>query len=362
MNSNKKTYHRNIKISLYWKCQLLGWGLVSLFWLYLALVRDQFAFINALVNYFLDIILCIGITHIYRSYALRFNWNELDINQLLVRAIPSIFLLSVAFMQVMNLKMSLYVFLFNDRSLFLENLFNWNPVLITGLRHMSIWVLAYHLYHFYIKEVNTARTNAQLSIIAKQAQLDNLSTQLNPHFLFNSLNSIKSLIIENPKIARRAVDLLSELLRSSLYEKDNFLTTISEELSLVNDYVELEKLRFEERLNIAIEAENALKNLKIPTFCIQLLVENAIKHGIDKIIEGGLVTIKITKSKNQIHIQVQNPGKLALNGSPNGLGLRNLNERLKIQYKNQAFFRLVELENNTVEATIILPIATNENI
>jgi len=243
----------------------------------------------------------------------------------------------------------------NDYNNFLENLLVWNPVLITGLRHMAIWALAYHLYHFYIKEVYTARENAQLLIIAKQAQLDNLSAQLNPHFLFNSLNSIKSLIVDNPKIARRAIDLLSDLLRSSLYEKDHVLITINEELSLVKDYVELEKLRFEERLNIKIDVEDALKSLKIPPLSIQLLVENAIKHGIDKRLEGGLVDISIIEINNAIEIVIKNHGKLN-SENQRGLGLNNLKERLLLQYKGEAQFKIESLSNELVVASLIIPI------
>jgi len=341
--------------SLYWKCQFIGWGTVSLFWLYIALERDQFTIFQALTNFGLDVGLCIGLTHIYRSYALKANWNELNINKLLVKVIPSILLLSFAFMQVMNLKMSGYVYLVYNRDIFLENTLAWNPVLITGLRHMSIWVLAYHLYHFYKREVNTARENAQLAIIAKQAQLDNLSAQLNPHFLFNSLNSIKSLIIENPKIARRAVDLLSDLLRSSLYEKEASLIAIKDELSLVEDYVELEKLRFEERLTVTIDVDDALKNLKIPLLSIQLLVENAIKHSIDKRLDGGLVHISIQKVNDFIEIIVKNPGKLH-NENQRGLGLNNLKERLLLQYKKEAQFKIEELSSKIVKATLIIPI------
>ena len=113
-----------------------------------------------------------------------------------------------------------------------------------------------------------------------QAELQLLKAQINPHFLFNSLNSIKSLVIENPNVARRAIDLLSDLLRSSLYEKDKDLIYIKNELSLVYDYIELEKMRFEERLQLKTNIDDEVINYKIPTLSIQLLVENAIKHNI----------------------------------------------------------------------------------
>jgi len=363
MDIKRKTINSNTTISLYWKCQLIGWSIVSVYWAYTVYTRDNYGVFYTLLNYILDISIGIFLTHIYSQFALKVNWSSLPIKQLLIRLVPTILLLAVFYALLGNLKWYLYwTKIIGREEDFLKAMLYWDPILITGLRLISIWVLAYHLYHYYQKEVVTAKENSKLSLIAKQAQLDNLSAQLNPHFLFNSLNSIKSLVIENPETARRAIDLLSDLLRSSLYEKDKELISIKDELALVKDYIGLEKLRFEERLAIDIAIDKKLAYIKIPTLSIQLLVENAIKHGIDKIIEGGLVTVKIAKKNNQIYIQVQNPGKLTLNNSLKGVGLRNLKERLEIQYKNQAFFSLLALDNNTVEATIILPYKDDENI
>ena len=363
MDISRKTFKNSSTISLYWRCQLLGWSIVSIYWAYTVYTRDHYGVFYTFLNYVLDVSIGIFITHIYRLFALNANWSRLPIKKLLIRVIPSILLLAVLYVLINNLKWYVYwTFIVGKDVSLWKSLIYWDPILLTGLRLMSIWILAYHLYHYYQKEVVTAKENAQLSLIAKQAQLDNLSAQLNPHFLFNSLNSIKSLVIENPDTARRAIDLLSDLLRSSLYEKDKNLITIKDELTLVKDYIELEKLRFEERLTIDITIDTTLENFKIPALSIQLLVENAIKHGIDKIIEGGLVTIQITKKKNQIYIQVQNPGKLSLKEPLKGLGVKNLKERLEIQYKSNAFFKLVEADKNTVEATIILPFKVDENI
>lgn len=363
MNGQIHTHNKKHQLSLYWQCQLSGWALVSIYWAYTVYTRDNYGVFYTLLNYVLDVSIGIFLTHMYRMFVLKAHWSQLPIKKLLIRIIPAVILFAVLYMLINNLKWYGYwVYIVGKNKSFSESITYWDPIFITALRLMSIWILAYHLYHYYQKEVITAKENAQLSIIAKQAQLDNLSAQLNPHFLFNSLNSIKSLVIENPNIARRAIDLLSDLLRSSLYEKDKEMITIKDELSLVNDYVELEKLRFEERLQIDISIDKSLTNFKIPTLSIQLLVENAIKHGIDKIIEGGLVTVIITKKKHQIYIQVQNPGKLSLNEASKGLGLRNLQDRLEIQYKNNASFSLEESDKNTVEATIILPFKADENI
>lgn len=343
-------------LSLYWKCQLLGWGLVSLFWLYIALFRDDFDLSHALINYFLDVATCIALTHAYRALALTRNWNKLDIQSLIWKVIPALIILSILFMFFSNLKMSAYLYLVTGQNDFLRNMLIWNPVLITGLRHMSIWLLAYHLYHFYQREVQTTQINAQLSLVAKQAQFDNLSAQLNPHFLFNSLNSIKSLIIENPKTARRAVDLLSDILRSSLYEKRHATVSLAEEIALVKDYVELEKLRFEERLQVHMEIDEQLNNIRILPLSIQLLAENALKHGIDKQIEGGLLEISVKRENDKAVITVKNPGEFHIENSK-GLGLKNLTDRLQLKYKGEAQFEIYEVPNNAVLATLIIPIS-----
>lgn len=355
MNKLENIAH-NQSTSLYWKCQFIGWGLVSLFWLYIALFRDDFAIYHALINYILDVSICIVLTHIYRTLALKGKWNELDIKKLIWKVIPALIVLSVLFMLVMNLKMSAYLNLVNGQNYALSNLLIWNPVLITGLRHMSIWLLAYHLYHFYQREVQTTKMNAQLSLIAKQTQFDHLSAQLNPHFLFNSLNSIKSLIIENPKIARRAVDLLSDILRSSLYEKPHKTVSLEEELALVKDYLELEKLRFEERLKVKIDIDQQLNQLRILPLSIQLLVENALKHGIDKQMEGGLLDISVKKENDRLIVKIKNPGELKIEGAK-GIGLKNLRDRLKLKYKGEAQVEIREIADHSVLATLILPIS-----
>lgn len=342
-------------LSLYWKCQFIGWGVVSLLWFYIALDRDRFSVPQALTNYVLDVSICIGLTHAYRAIALRLKWNQLDINQLVVRIIPSILILSLLFMQIMNLKTSAYIYWVNYSNTFKENVLVWNPVLITGLRHMAIWVLAYHAYHFYIREVNTTKVNAQLSVIAKQSQLDNLSAQLNPHFLFNSLNSIKALVLENPTGARRAIDLLSDLLRTSLYEKDHLTIAVAEEMNLVKDYVELEKLRFEERLTVTFNIDPALEYVKVPPLSIQLLVENAIKHGVDKQLQGGTVDISVQKQEGNVLIQVKNPGVFS-KGEVAGVGLTNLSERLLLQYDGLASIKVETTSDNLVFATLLIPI------
>lgn len=347
----------NKSISLYWKCQLLGWGTVSVYWAYVVFTRDGYGYFFTLANYVLDIATGIVLTHGYRYFALKLKWNALSLRQLFVRIVPSIIFLAVLYMLLVDLKWHYYWAILGGKDVYLwESLLYWDPVLITGLRLMSIWILAYHLYHYYQKEIETAQQNAELSIIAKQAQLDNLSEQLNPHFLFNSLNSIKSLVIENPKTARRAIDLLSDILRSSLYEKDASFISIKDELGLVKDYVELEKVRFEERLNMVLTMDDAIEGYMILPLSIQLLVENAIKHGIDKRIQGGSIMLSIVEKDEKLKIVVQNPGQIVDHGAKTGIGIKNLTKRLLLQYNGEASFTLKNEAEDQVAATLIIPI------
>lgn len=347
----------NKTISLYWKCQLLGWGTVSLYWAYTVFTRDNYGVFFTFLNYVLDIVIGISLTHLYRYFAKKYNWSALSLGNLAVRVIPSIMLLSVAYMEFVDLKWHFYwVFVRIMNYDLWYSLSYWDPVFITGLRLMAIWILAYHIYHYHKNRLETAEQNAELLVIAKQAQLDNLATQLNPHFLFNSLNSIKSLIIENPKIARRAVDLLSDILRTSLYEKDTPFITIKEELELVKDFVDLEKIRFEERLNVSIIMDRGLENYLILPLSIQLLVENAIKHGIDKRINGGDIELSIKKTTKTIEIIVQNPGKVAGSNVEEGIGVKNLTKRLQLHFDGEASFKLQNINNDLVRAILIIPI------
>lgn len=352
--------HTNTRLSLYWKCQLIGWSVASFYWGYAASLAGNFNFPQGIADYVLDIITGILLTHAYRTIVLRKKYNALPLKKLVPVMIPAVLVLSLLYMLLVVTKLY-FVHLFFDpawaegfTAFFKSSALT---VFITGTRLLSIWALAYHLYHYAQREITITKENARLALITKDAQLSNLSAQLNPHFFFNSLNNIKALIIENPAAARRAVDLLAELLRTSLYRKDATLIALKEELALVNDYLELEKLRLEERLQTCIEVDEQLENSLVPRLCIQTLVENAIKHGIDKKKEGGTVAVKITKQQDVITITVRNPGRLDEAKSAGGLGLKNLQERIYLHFKEKGQFYIAEQPDETVLATLLIPSA-----
>lgn len=345
------------KLSLYWKCQLIGWSLTALFWSYQAYFQGSFNYLIAAIHLFLDLSIGIGITHLYRQVIKQYQWLNSPLKLVIWKVIIAVLVMSLGYMLLIVFKNFYMQEAFNSNSerLFLPYFkFYALSVWVTGARLLSIWVLAYHLYHYAQHEIRISQENAQLNVLTKEAQLANLQAQIDPHFLFNSLNNIKALITEQPLSARRAIDLLSELLRSSLSRKTEWIA-IQDELALIKDYLELERFRFEERLVFEQQVDEQTLTLKIPPFSIQTLVENAIKHGISQRKDGGLIKIEISRLKNRLVICVQSPGKI--NGAAaGGIGLKNLKDRLALQFDTSATFDLKQESQNMVTAILNLPV------
>lgn len=346
-------------LSLYWKCQLIGWSLAALYWALVGYLGSNFSIVLAIYHFLGDLCIYIIPTHLFRNLSKSQHWEQLKPKKLLPIVIVAILVLGSIFMILTIAKNYWFRELWEPNflgsfSVYLKQ--GWLVTWMTGVRLISIWILAYYLYHYAQREIRASKESARLSIVAKNAQLDNLTAQLNPHFFFNSLNNIKALVNENPTAARRAIDLLSDLLRTSLYNRDHALITLREELDLINDYVELEKMRFEERLQVKIEADQQLLDTKILPLSLQSLVENAIKHGIAQQPSGGTIVIGITRSGDFMIATVQNPGRLQ-QGQHSGLGLKNLQERLQLQFNGKADFTLESLSPTLVLATLKTPLS-----
>jgi len=184
------------------------------------------------------------------------------------------------------------------------------------------------------------------------ANLQMLRYQLNPHFLFNSLNSIKALIHENQEIAERTVTSLSEFLRATLQYNERLMIQVSEELSIIEKYLSIEKIRYEERLDYSIESDEDVKAAEIPCLITQPLVENSIKHGLHKTPEGIKIFVRFYKKENRIIIEVSNSGHLEPDWKK-GVGLRILEERLHNCYPGKVSFTIEEADNTVIARIII---------
>lgn len=169
-----------------------------------------------------------------------------------------------------------------------------------------------------------------------EARLRNLSSQINPHFLFNTLNSVASLVRVDPSTARELVVKLSTILRRLLRQQDAF-APLSEELRFIEDYLEIEKVRFGEKLQVCIELDPRTRDALVPSMLLQPLVENSIKHGISPKIEGGTIWLRSARRGSRLQVEVEDDGV----GVPEdvlpivfqaGIGLSNVHERMSVLF------------------------------
>ncbi len=238
----------------------------------------------------------------------------------------------------------------------MESAFNPDQVLGLSMVYMVfffLWSVFYFTYHF-IEQYNKS-LKYEASMV--EIELNNLKSQLNPHFIFNALNSIRALVDENPQKSKQAINQLSNILRNSLAYEKKELTRFEDELKIVKDYLSLESVRFEERLKTDFSIHPHSADFRVPPLMIQTLVENGVKHGISKLTEGGVVQLRTFVEDNRLRIQIRNSGQL-LNGTrkgKTGLGIPNTIQRLKILYGDDASFRMVNENDNFVLTEIVIP-------
>jgi two-component system LytT family sensor kinase len=217
-----------------------------------------------------------------------------------------------------------------------------------------LWAIMYFIYNYFDRYNNSLKMEASL----REIELNNLKSQLNPHFIFNALNSIRALVDENPVKSKQAITQLSSLLRSSLSTGKRELTSLSEEMKIVRDYLGLESIRFEERLHSDLQIAPETMEWMVPPLMIQTLVENGIKHGISKLTEGGFIQVKTFLQDGRLKILVRNSGKFdsALIKDGKGLGIDNTLKRLNLIYGQQASFSIKTQVDNTVLTELEIPL------
>jgi two-component sensor histidine kinase len=209
------------------------------------------------------------------------------------------------------------------------------------------------------RKLKTAQLEEQLT----KARLQALQMQLNPHFLFNTLNMISATMYENVKAADRMIASLSDLLRITLKSKDREQYTFEKELEVLTLYVDIMKARFGDRLIINMDIDNKTLNAMVPGFILQPLVENSIKHGMETL-ETTIINITSRKEENRLVLTIEDNGP-GLPGAPdqvmtNGVGLSNTEERLEKLYGPDHGFHLDNMEHGGLRVTIDIPIRTSE--
>jgi LytS/YehU family sensor histidine kinase len=218
-----------------------------------------------------------------------------------------------------------------------------------------LWLLLYAGVH-HVRIYEGARTaHLRTELAAQSAQLQLLRAQLNPHFLFNALNSIRALIQEEPARAQDAVTQLSGILRHSLAAERTDTVPLHVEMDAVRDYLRLEELRLEERLRTTIDLDDRTLEMPIPSMLVQTLVENAIKHGISLRPSGGFLTVASRFEGGDLRLEVMNSGRIVETGAGTRLGLANARARLALLFGEDAELTLENRDTDCVVAAVRVP-------
>jgi len=327
----------------FWIANILGWLSI-----YCVNVYFQTSFLTKNYDAFTySIIICV----VSFILSLFLRWMLLFFNVLERKFIHSI-ILSIFLMIIFSLLTVVFYtpiidYIYDEKSFkLIFILHDW----VTQAPVFFCWTLIYTSYIFFNHHQKLNKDKYELSLELKESELTNLRNQLSPHFLFNAINNIRSLVLVDPEKARSSLIEMSDLLRYVLNYQKRKTVTLEEEMDVVKSYIELIKIHLEDNVNFTLSIDESLNTFLLPPMTIQLLLENAIKHG--EIRNNAKVVIEIEKQKNGISIKVKNPGKLISNNE-NGIGLKNLEHRIDSIFQKKSSFMIQE-KNNIVTAQITI--------
>jgi two-component system LytT family sensor kinase len=225
---------------------------------------------------------------------------------------------------------------------------------VNSVVYLCFWLTLYLAITYFMRNQQMKMERLQLENNAKESQLNTLKGQINPHFMFNSLNNIRGLMLEDVDKARDMLTQLSDMLRFSLSRKNDNFVPLREELAIVHNYISLSKIQLEDRLEYQEHIEEQLRDVEVPPMLIQMLVENAIKHGIASLKNGGTVTLEVKEEADVMIILVKNDGVLHGKRTGTQIGVQNIVKRLELLYENRSDFALSQI-GQQVHATVRIP-------
>src|SRR5579863_738314 len=317
----------------YWLCQIGGWGIIALFLIVIETYLPESKATVDLKYIFTALYVIPGLisTHLFREVIRRSGWLQLPVEKAFPKFLIGILLtcigcglIRIGALDVLGLLRAK-----KASNFFAELMASTSEYGITIIP----WTLIYYFYHYIENSRKQQLDTLKLEALVKELELKTIKAHINPHFIFNALNSIRALIDENPARARKAVTELSNILRSSMQAEKLETVTFEKELNIVKDYLALEYIRFEDRLQVEYEIAEDTLNQPIPPMMLQTLVENAIKHGISKQVHGGNVKIRSDFHDNFHELVIQNTGYLngGLEGG-DGFGLASTKNRLLLLF------------------------------
>lgn len=316
------------------------WSLNAAIWASYAAVATGLGHVYAgglssgmvLISVVLAFFLWIG-SGVLRAQAIGLRWFELDGGALALRLLAAIAIIS-AFAQAGIAAVLLPAVRWHWVTLPGDNVaqYGWGPLIgywvNTGVL-LGLWTGGWAgrraLRRVRESEIATLRAASE----RRALELDALRARLNPHFVFNALNNVRALILEDPQRARELVTRLSASLRHALDHSQRDWTTLREELAVVEDYLAVESVHYEQRLRVVVDVDPAAMDARLPPMALQLLVENAVKHGIARTPGGGTLSVRATRREGYLIIDVANPGRLGGASDGTGVGLAFLTQRLE---------------------------------
>lgn len=333
------------RLNWYWILQVLGWGLVTVF---VMLANGPYIkHPGAVTVCLLDGVAGVVVTDLWHRFmkARRWNARTLDWRQVFV-----------AFFVLGPLLMTCAAFIARAVVPDAKN-DGWVPMLLLFWSGVTTaWQVSYMAANA-LRRANRFESEAlRLDVLAKEAELKALQAQVNPHFFFNSLNSVRALIFENQQAAAQMVDQLATLMRFTLAASYADTVPLKEELEAVQSYLAIEKIRFEERLTVSVDIARGMEMVTIPPMSLQTLVENAVKYGVEQSSVGTEIRIRASHANGLAAIEVANRGALAKLGNSTRVGLSNARKRLLHAKGGDSRLDLVE-RDGWVRATLSFPLA-----
>lgn len=331
----------------YWLCQVLGWGFNAFSQTYSGIANGLHA---PPVRIAIEVVslnaLALLYTHLLRGYMKRHAWHTLGIAALLPRIVAAALLFGFPTALIMRFMSIAWLWIGGTPEVQhaiaeiggdLAAWFVTTDPLVLGTMNWTAAIVLWAIMYFSITSLRDRRLDAlrqsELTRALHVAELRLLKSQLNPHFLFNCLNSVRALIADDPTGAQNAVTQLARTLRYTLSAGQEEVVSLERELEIVADYLQLESLRLGERLHIERTIARDARDAHVPVMLLQTVVENAIKHGIAELPQGGVLRISAEVREGALNIEVENPRPASPSQSPsNGVGLRNAAERLRLLF------------------------------
>jgi len=346
----------------YWTLQFLFWGFLSGvmaigYWLsgnVLKMEKWQIA-----LDFFIITLLSMFFTHqLKRALNKYLEFDNLKLQDIL-KVLGLFTLTTILFYATFLLYLRFaYTIIYDRVDVFdhpTQSLANNIALIINYGVYFTIWAVFYVAVKG-LMELNKSREQRlELESNLKESQLNTLKGQINPHFMFNSLNNIRGLMLEDVEKSRHMLTSLSETLRYSLTNNGNDAIALEDELEMVDNYIELSKIQFENRLQFKTQIDDGILHIKVPPMIVQMLVENAIKHGVSKLKQGGIVSLNAYLEAENLKIEVANPGTLQTSKNTTQVGLENIRKRITLLYGEKGEFSLKE-SNDQVIATIKIPL------